>query len=312
LTIYPDQHLPDSGQSSREVDDFFPTEPARRRNLAVELQEKGLIPPEWPWRALAGGRTNHLWHVGVGPDSCVVKLYPRDRQTPLFRNDGTAEAAVLAALQGHGLAPRLLARAHTAQGPCVIYRHVEGQPWQGDPVPLARVLRRLHGLGVHIPLPDAPSGSAALCAQTRGILKDCASEKAADFLALQPKSTVPPSRVRRLIHGDAVAGNIIQGGDGLRLIDWQCPMSGEPSADIAIVLSPAMQCLHGGPEPDARFRERFFATYGERAVERRYRRLAPLYHWRMAAYCLWKAEHGARDYAKAMALELTALDQFSV
>jgi len=150
-----------------------------------------------------------------------------------------------------------------------------------------------------------------LCAQTRGILKDCDSEKAADLLALQPKSTVPPSRVRRLIHGDAVASNIIQGEDEFRLIDWQCPMSGEPSTDIAIVLSPAMQCLHGGPDPDARFRDRLFAAYGEGAVERRYRRLAPWYHWRMAAYCLWKAEQGAHDYGKAMALELSALDQFS-
>jgi len=289
----------------------FPAELARQEILAAELQEKGLIPLEWPWRTLAGGRTNHLWHAGSGTGSCVVKLYSRDRHTPLFRNDPAAEAAVLSALEGHGLAPRLIAHANTTQGPCVIYRHVDGKPWQGDPTSLAGVLRCLHNLRVHVPLPNAPSGSASLCTQTRKILRACDSEDAAFLLALQPQSKVRASRVRRLIHGDAVVGNVVQGKDGLRLIDWQCPMSGEPCADVAIVLSPAMQCLHGGPEPDERFRERFFAAYGEGAVERRYRRLAPWYHGRMAAYCLWKAEHGARDYAKAMALELSTLDQLS-
>ena len=284
--------------------------------LQAELSGKGLIPPGCRWQALSGGRTNHIWRVdagGAGGPVYAVKLYPENRQTPLFRNDGMAEAAVLALLRGHGLAPDLHGATTTEQGPCVIYHYISGAPWTGNPAPVAQMLRRLHDLPVPVPadLPDAPSGSAALSAQTRAILAACDPGRAARLAAMPmpPGPEVPPADARCLIHGDAVASNIIRGAaDGFRLIDWQCPARGEPVADIAIVLSPAMQHLYGGPPPDARFCERFFAAYGDRGVEQRYRRLAPWYHRRMAAYCLWKAERGAGDYAEAMALELGAFD----
>jgi hypothetical protein len=32
-----------------------------------------------------------------------------------------------------------------------------------------------------------------------------------------------------------------------------------------------------------------------------------LYHWRMAAYCLWRFEQGVVDYKQAAALEMALL-----
>jgi hypothetical protein len=39
----------------------------------------------------------------------------------------------------------------------------------------------------------------------------------------------------------------------------------------------------------------------------RYNALRPLFHWRMAAYCLWRAARGDIGYAQAAALEIAAL-----
>ncbi len=280
-----------------------------RDMLAQDLQARGLIAPGLRWEPLSGGRTNYLWRVEVEQGAMAVKLYPEDRQTPLFRNDGIAEAAVLRALDGQGLSAALHVSAMTRLGPCVIYRHVDGASWAGNPAPVGRLLARLHGLPVAISLPHAPSGSEALRKQGLGILSECGSAARNRVRAAMPGASVPPLEARRLLHGDVVANNILMTGDGPRLIDWQCPALGEPSADIAIFLSPAMQRLYGGTAPDPAFCARFFTAYGCRETAQRYRALSPWYHWRMAAYCLWKAERGAGEYRDAMALELPALER---
>jgi thiamine kinase-like enzyme len=110
----------------------------------------------------------------------------------------------------------------------------------------------------------------------------------------------------RLIHADAVAGNLIDGPGGVTLIDWQCPASGDPTEDLATFLSPAMQWLYRGRVLSPQETEAFLAAYPDPAVTDRYLRLQPLYRWRMAAHCLWKADRGAPDYEKALAAELAS------
>lgn len=277
--------------------------------LASELTSRGLIEAQARWTPLAGGRTNYLWRVDQDHAPCfVVKLYPYNRQTPLFRNDGVAEAAVLTRLSGHGLSADLHLSTVSDQGPCVIYHYVDGVPWAGRPSAVSRLLSRLHGLQIDISLPFAPTGSDELRAQTGEILSACDRNSAEKLSRYMPQTDVPASAQRCLLHGDVVANNILQTGKDTRLIDWQCPMLGEPAADIAIFLSPAMQSLYGGRAPTALFIKHFFEIYGSDEVERRYCDLAPWYHWRMAAYCLWKSERGAHDYRDAMDLELSALE----
>lgn len=283
-------------------------QPSVRMQVKAELCDRGLIAPDARWAPLSGGRTNALWRVSGGARDLVVKLYPPDRQTPLFRNDGIAEAAVLTALSGMGMSPDLHASTTTALGPCVIYDFAAGAAWSDDPMPVARILKRLHGTEVDLSLPAAPSGSAALRAQGEAMLAQCSGALVQTLRRRMPGDVVVPSVQDCLLHGDVVASNVIQSEDGLRLIDWQCPMRGEPAADIAIFLSPAMQALYGGTPPTALFQAAFFAAYGCPEAEVRYRALAPWYHWRMAAYCLWKAERGAVDYRDALGLELAALE----
>ena len=93
------------------------------------------------------------------------------------------------------------------------------------------------------------------------------------------------------------------------LIDWQCPAIGDPCDDIATLFSPAMSLLYGDVLPGPSDIDAFLAEYGELKLKVRFDALRPFYHWRMAAYCLWKAERGAADYLKGLDAELKALTE---
>lgn len=248
-----------------------------------------------PWEALSGGRVNRLWRVG----DTVVKLFQPNGESPLFPNDRQAETLALEALAGMGLAPIL-----TAQGPdWVAYRYVPGAIWRKDPRLVARTLTALHQRA-NLNLPafrKGANGSAALLAQAKAIAALCNAK-----LPHPPQDPSMPPGPACLIHGDAVPGNMIEAEDRLTLIDWQCPALGDATEDLATFLSPAMQWLYRGRVLDAADTASFLDAC-PRPTADRYRHLAPLYHWRMAAHCLWKAEQGDADYATALTLELAAL-----
>lgn len=244
------------------------------------------------WQPLAGGRSNRVWRLG----RAVVKLYDATAASPLFPNDARAEAAALALLGPHGLAP---VRRAVGEG-WLCYDHVDGRPWSDDAAAVAAVLARVHALpgkGFR----RVGSGHAALIGQGRAILATCRGA-----LPPPPPGDVPAVVRPGLIHGDAVAGNVIAGPQGVTLIDWQCPAEGDPAEDVAAFLSPAMQMLYRGRVLDSGQEAAFLAACPPPLADR-YRALAPAFHWRMAAHCLWKAERGAADYARAIGLELAAL-----
>ena len=148
------------------------------------------------------------------------------------------------------------------------------------------------------------SGPEAILASARSFA-DRLQDKSALPSAPTPIEVSPASAV--FLHGDPVPANMVCGPDGLCLIDWQCPALGDPHEDIFVLLSPAMQSLYGGRVLGKDDVAAFFAGYRAQH-HRRYRSLAPFFHWRMAAYCLWKAEQGAKDYRAAATLEIDALE----
>jgi len=246
-----------------------------------------------PWLPLPGGRTNRLWRVG----RTVIKAYDPAAASPLFPNDPAAEARALALLGPLGLSPDLIG----AGDGWLAYAHIDGQVWQADPAPVARMLARLHRQR-HTGFRPVASGSAALLSQAQAIAAACSSS-----LPPAPQDPgVPPVSRPCLIHADAVAGNLIDGPDGITLIDWQCPASGDPTEDLATFLSPAMQWLYRGRVLSAQETDAFLAAYPDPDVTARYLRLQPLYRWRMTAHCRWKAERGAADYIRAAAAELAS------
>ena len=282
-----------------------PTEPVRRA-----LEAEGLVPVNSTYTRLYGGRTNDLWRVNTETGALVCKLFSATAASPLFPNDSAAEVQILCALTGSGLAPMYRGRVDTVAGTVIVYHYAAGAPWRGDVAEVARTLARLHRHDVAgLTLRHAPSGSAALTRQTETILNACSGTRAKELMTPPNHAEVAPVGHPCLIHGDTVPNNFIQSVDALVLIDWQCPAIGDPCEDLAMFLSPAMQSLYGGRVLAPEDRDAFLDAYGAAPVATRYRSLAPFFHLRMAAHCLWKSQRGESDYAAGMDLELTALEQ---
>lgn len=252
--------------------------------------------PSDQWQPLHGGRVNAVWRVG----DMVVKQFQPGGGSPLFPNDYLDEAAALALLAPVGLAPKLLAQGQD----WLAYSYCPGSTWQNGADQVAATLNRLHQAPVSAHrFRSSPNGSAQLLAQAKMIAAQCTQ-------TLPP----PPSDMNiapgptSLIHGDLVPGNMIAHNGQLTLIDWQCPAIGDPVEDIATFLSPAMQSLYRGAPLTQTEINSFRATLPPERV-RRYDQLAAIYHWRMAAHCLWKVSQNTPDYAQALELELIALQR---
>lgn len=288
--------------------------------LVGDLIRTGEILPDQRWTVLHGGRTNDIWKVEDPRGARVVKRYVRAAATPLFRNDPLAELRVLAALNGTGLVPKVLCEAGTPADPVLVYAHQAGQVWREGPQRVARTLKALHEQPVTeglTALPAAPDGSDALAHQALAMLATLPGTQAARLAPPVPIPHVPPSRVRRLLHGDPVPDNLVCPADDPKalpvLIDWQCPALGDPILDLAIFLSPAMQQIARGRPLSPEERQLFLAAYDDPAATQRLNALQPVLHWRMAAYCLWKMQQDRPDmaYGPALAAELAALQLLS-
>lgn len=263
------------------------------------------VPDQAAWIPLKGGRSNSLWRLRFEDIDWVCKLFHAPDDNPLFPNDSSAEAIVLATLAGSDLAPELIKTVSTPAGLCILYQFLKGKPAHAMPERVAQMLGRLHQSSHRPAVRELPSGSAALSTHAMRILARCHGSD--DLIAQRPEidSLAPVAPV--LIHGDATAANIIATETGAVLIDWQCPALADPTEDIAVYLSPAMQVLSTGAVLTGAQQEAFLRTYPDPQTVTRYKRLAPLYHWRMAAYCRWKSEAGHPEYAQAEACELAAL-----
>lgn len=259
------------------------------------------------WTPLFGGRTNAAWLGQTSAGDFVAKLYSGAALNPLFPNDPNAESMLLHALADTGHTPVFRAQLTTEAGICNLYDHIPGQTWQDGVSDVARLMRTLHMLPCPDGLRTAPDGAAALASQTLGILSKC--DTPGELLSVQPASGPSSSGARCLLHSDIVPGNLIRNGNSLHLIDWQCPAVGDPCEDIAIFLSPAMQHLYRGKVLSRADEASFFEAYAVPDIQKRYQALAPFYHWRMAAYCLWQMQNGRSDYAEGLAMERAAFQR---
>ncbi len=271
------------------------------------LRQRGILNGPSEWTALEGGRTNRLWRVSRPEGDIVAKLYKGETRNPLFPNDPASEVRILEHLATLGVAPTLLDHFRTDVGFCLIYSHLEGRAWHADCTKVATLLHRLHQTPPPSGVRRTPDGSDAIRSQGRAILDLCPSDLAEELRRLEPQEHIPASGLARLLHADPVPTNIIDHVGKLRLIDWQCPAVGDPCEDIAVFLSPAMQLAYRGTALTADERNTFLAAYPDAKTTDRYRQMEPWYHWRMAAYCLWKETQGDRQARPGYDAEIAAL-----
>lgn len=178
---------------------------------------------------LGAGREAEVYAGGA---DAVVKVY-----RPGYGGHGSEEAA-LAALNGHGIAPRLLDVVDCDGRPGLVLERLDGadmltllqhQPWRVRT--LARTLAAAH-LAVHgVPAPATlPDLREALAARIGGAILPLPLRQ----FALQVLDGLPAGD--RLCHGDYHPGNLLVGADRVGVIDWPGAARGVPEADHARTL----------------------------------------------------------------------------
>ena len=252
-----------------------------------------------PLFALDGGRTNLVFRSG----DLVIKVFRPNQANALFGNSAKDEFAALSALKDTDIAPKPLALLDCRAGEILVYRHVDGVPWQDKPERVAKILGQLH----RQPWPDLPKNANFACSTAE--IGHKLLQKNSDFPPCPQLPSLAPAKPA-FIHGDVTANNIIVQDTKLTLIDWQCPRIGDPAEDLAGFLSPAMQLLFGPGLLTNVQTQTFLAAYPDQTTVTRYHALAPLFHWRMAAYCHWQVAQGLKEYQQGLSVELAALANY--
>jgi thiamine kinase len=268
------------------------------------LLMQGVLSEETVWHAQTGGKTNKVWHIKSEKD-LICKLYLQTKTNPLFNNTPEMEYRCLLWLDGLGIAPKAYKYLKTPFGEVLLYDYIKGQTWSCDVDIVSELLIRIHQ-------PQYPKGLRILSALPSDIkqtgleiinkLNSDHKNKLNMLFSDVTISDIEPV----LLHTDVVPGNLILGDKGLRLIDWQCPAIGDPIVDIMMFLSPGMHEIYGSGKLSMKDHEVFLMNLTPK-LRSRYNILGPLYHWRLAAYCFWKAEQGFIEYEKAALAEIDLL-----
>ncbi len=264
---------------------------------------------------LVGGYWNTVIRVQSEGCDWVVKVFAEDPPGTLFPILPEAEARALDVLAGTDVAPTPVEfLPQTEEGPAVlVYEWVEGAMWSSGVEQVAALFRRQHAVpadGFRL----VPMSADGILEQGEGLLVDATLADAARLRARRPTPCAPHDAPRVLLHTDAGPGNLIVGGAGLRLIDWQCPALGDAAEDLFTFLSPAFQVLYGLEPLAADDRVAFLDAYNDDATAERLRELWSAFTYRMAAYCAMRRHAlaasdavAADRYARALDLSLEDL-----
>lgn len=275
------------------------------------LTSHGFSPP-LQISVLRGGYWNQVMKVVSAEGRFVLKRYVEVLPNSLFPNLPEAEAAALERLKGLGVAPEPV--GFWPEEKILVYGYVEGDLWSGDLAAVAGLLRRKERADP-AGFRRVPWQPEDILRQGDGLLARCHDDAMSLCLRAarpQPVDMGAPAKLS-LIHTDIGAGNLIGVGEGLRLIDWQCPAEGDLAEDVYSFLSPAFQILN--ERAPVAGTDGFFDALAMPEVRWRYLTLRPHFAYRMAAYCCLRCQGAGEDralhdrYHDAMTAELAHIEE---
>jgi len=252
-------------------------------DLYIFLTGVGLVDEPACFSKLTGGFHNAVWLIEIGDQQLVAKCFSETMMGTLFPNLPVDEAEALRRLEGLDVAPRLV--GFWPEVSLLVYEYVEGSMWNSDMVGVAELLLRKEVADPN-GFRTVPLTSEDILIEGDLLFARCASE-AVEF---RPKPiAIPKLEKLSLIHTD-VGVNLVGAGSGLRLIDWQCPATGDICEDIYSFLSPAFQILGGRPPlTDAQI-SIFWNALDRPDLAHRYEQLRASFAWRFSGYCAWQAQ----------------------
>lgn len=243
---------------------------------------------------LRGGYWNQVMKIACAEGAFVLKRYAEVLPNSLFPNLPEAEAAALDRLKGLGVAPEPV--GFWPKEKILVYAYVEGALWNKDMAAVAQLLRRKEQADP-AGFRRVPWQPDQILAEGDRLLARCVEDDLASRLRSsrpKPAEIMPPSRLS-LVHTDIGAGNLVGSGDGLRLIDWQCPAEGDLAEDVYAFLSQAFQILNDRmPVADS---GTFFEALDIPGIRDRYILLRSCFAYRMAAYCCLRYQGASDDRA---------------
>ena len=276
-------------------------------HLQNYLITQKVISNQTVWHAQTGGQTNKVWRL-EGEKDLICKLYLETKTNPLFDNFPEEEYRCLLWLEGSDIAPKPYKYLKTPFGAVLMYYYIKGETWSHNIDTVAELLNRIrkHKYPKRLRvLSNLPSNIKQTGLEIMNKLNNYHKDKLINICPEVSISDIKPV----LLHTDVVPGNLILGDDGLRLIDWQCPAIGDPIVDIMMFLSPGMHEIYGSGKLSMKDHEAFLMNLTPK-LRSRYNIIGPLYHWRLAAYCFWKAEQGLIEYENAASEEINILKIF--
>ncbi len=170
---------------------------------------------------LSGGITNRNYRMRLGAHDCVLRLPGAD--TALLGIDRVAERLAAERAASLGIGPELL----YADEDCLVTAFVPGVPvdpaqLRADPAQVGRALRAFHDSGLELPMrfwiPELLEKYALLVRERGAGLPPAFTRARAlvDRIArVLPLNDAVPS------HNDLLAGNLIQTGSSVLLVDWE-------------------------------------------------------------------------------------------
>lgn len=233
---------------------------------------------------LSDGPTNSSYLVRRGDELCVLRLdKPLARELGLDRDaeHDISESVFLARLGAEPL-------HYDPESGITLRRYLPGRAWSEADLQdaaklqlLARRLRDLHASPA-VGNPYSPGLSARRYARQLGTPGAQKMADEANLLLADLRFT--PYR-ECLCHNDLVAGNILEGSQGLNFIDWEYAGLGDPWFDLAVVIE-----HHGLSEPLEQGFVQAYLLRSPRAVESQ--RLAGWRAFYRALLSLWQMRTG--------------------
>ena len=281
------------------------------------LQEQGACGQIESAKPLTGGYWNAVYRLQGEAFDLVLKQFADSAPGGLFPVLPAAEARALEQLQGTGVAP--LYHSYWPQAPggaVLLYEFVPGHMWQGDMVATAKLFKRLHSATVAGPFRQLTTQPVPLLQQADDILGGYLVQALGRQLAdLRPDDRQLDAIDPVLVHTDSGPGNIIQSGQQVTFIDFQCPGLGDACEDLVCFLSPGIHYLYGLPALSCVQEQTYLQAYGDTQVLARLPHIRPYYSYRLAAYFVMRyySQQGldnkvAEAYLKAAQLEMAALE----
>jgi len=238
--------------------------------------------------------TAKFWKLETPAKTYIIKeFFPGLEDNPLYPTVPDQEAASLTRLQPHQVTPDLEAFLTTPAGdPLLLYSYQPKAGVELDVQEAADVIARFHRL--EIPLGGfrqrPATAGEALCHGEEILALIPESRKAVNLRKLKPDVPDAGKAAPRLVHSSLSLGTLISTAAGLRLIDWQYAGLGDPVEDLCCFLSPGLQSLYGARPPALEAEEMFLNAYPDKETVARFETVREAYHWRMAAYCLYREE----------------------